>query len=55
VSVAGQLKLTIKETDGLVRNIQLNNAYNEYKLDPQRLDDLVETFSANNRDHPPIP
>ena len=25
VSVAGDLKLTIKETDGLVRNIQLNN------------------------------
>jgi uncharacterized protein YtpQ (UPF0354 family) len=46
VSVAGDLKLTIKETDGLVRNIQLNNAYNEYKLDPQRFDDLVATFSA---------
>ncbi len=46
VSVAGELKLTIKETDGLVRNIQLNNAYNEYKLDPQRFDDLVATFSA---------
>jgi hypothetical protein len=46
VSVASELKLTIKETDGLVRNIQLNNAYNEYKLDPQRLGDLVETFSA---------
>lgn len=46
VSVAGDLKLTIKETDGLVRNIQLNNAYNEYKLDPQRFDDLVTTFSA---------
>ncbi len=41
VSVAGDLKLTIKETDGLVRNIQLSNAYNEYKLDPQRFDDLV--------------
>ena len=25
VSVAGDLKLTIRETDGLVRNIQLNN------------------------------
>ena len=37
VSVAGDLKLTIKETDGLVRNIQ---------LDPQRFDDLVATFSA---------
>jgi uncharacterized protein YtpQ (UPF0354 family) len=46
VSVAGDLKLTIKETDGLVRNIQLNNAYNEYKLDPQRFGDLVATFSA---------
>ena len=46
VSVAGDLKLTIKETDGLVRNIQLNNAYNEYKLDPQRFDDLIATFSA---------
>lgn len=46
VSVAGDLKLTINETDGLVRNIQLNNAYNEYKLDPQRFDDLVATFSA---------
>ena len=46
VSVAGDLKLTIKEMDGLVRNIQLNNAYNEYKLDPQRFDDLVATFSA---------
>jgi uncharacterized protein YtpQ (UPF0354 family) len=46
VSVAGDLKLTIKETDGLVRNIHLNNAYNEYKLDPQRFDDLVATFSA---------
>ena len=46
VSVAGDLKLMIKETDGLVRNIQLNNAYNEYKLDPQRFDDLVATFSA---------
>ena len=46
VSVAGDVKLTIKETDGLVRNIQLNNAYNEYKLDPQRFDDLVATFSA---------
>ena len=46
VSVAGDLKLTIKETDGLVRNIQLNNSYNEYKLDPQRFDDLVATFSA---------
>ena len=46
VSVAGDRKLTIKETDGLVRNIQLNNAYNEYKLDPQRFDDLVATFSA---------
>jgi uncharacterized protein YtpQ (UPF0354 family) len=46
VSVAGDLKLTIKETDGLVRNIQLNNAYSEYKLDPQRFDDLVATFSA---------
>ena len=46
VSVAGDLKLTIKETDGLVRNIQLSNAYNEYKLDPQRFDDLVATFSA---------
>jgi len=46
VSVAGDLKLMIKETDGLVRNIQLNNAYNEYKLDPQRFGDLVATFSA---------
>ena len=46
VSVAGDLKLMIKETDGLVRNIHLNNAYNEYKLDPQRFDDLVATFSA---------
>jgi uncharacterized protein YtpQ (UPF0354 family) len=46
VSGAGDLKLTIKETDGLVRNIQLNNAYNEYKLDPQRFGDLVATFSA---------
>jgi uncharacterized protein YtpQ (UPF0354 family) len=46
VSVAGDLKLTIKETDGLIRNIQLNNAYNEYKLDPQRFGDLVATFSA---------
>ena len=46
VSVAGDLKLTIKEMDGLVRNIQLNNAYNEYKLDPQRFGDLVATFSA---------
>jgi uncharacterized protein YtpQ (UPF0354 family) len=46
VSVAGDLKLTIRETDGLVRNIQLNNSYNEYKLDPQRFDDLVATFSA---------
>ena len=46
VSVAGDLKLTIKETDGLVRNIQLSNAYNEYKLDPQRFDDLVGNFAA---------
>jgi len=46
VSVADDLKLTIRETDGLVRNIQLNNSYNEYKLDPQRFDDLVATFSA---------
>ena len=46
VSVAGELRLTIKETDGLVRNIQLNNAYNEYKLDPQRFGDLVQTFTA---------
>jgi len=46
VSVAGDFRLMIKETDGLVRNIQLNNAYNEYKLDPQRFDDLVATFSA---------
>jgi uncharacterized protein YtpQ (UPF0354 family) len=46
VSVAGEFRLTIKETDGLVRNIQLNNAYNEYKLDPQRFGDLVATFSA---------
>jgi hypothetical protein len=38
--------LTIKETDGLVRNIQLNNAYNEYKLDPQRFGDIVQTFTA---------
>ena len=46
VSVAGEFRLTIKETDGLVRNIQLNNAYNEYKLDPQRFGDIVQTFTA---------
>jgi uncharacterized protein YtpQ (UPF0354 family) len=46
VSVAGDLKLTIKETDGLVRSIQLGNAYSEYKLDPQRFDGLVENFAA---------
>ena len=44
--VAGEFRLTIKETDGLVRNIQLNNAYNEYKLDPQRFGDIVQTFTA---------
>ena len=41
VSVVGDLRLTIKEPDGLVRSIQLGNAYSEYKLDPQRFDDLV--------------
>jgi uncharacterized protein YtpQ (UPF0354 family) len=46
VSVAGDLRLTIKEPDGLVRSIQLSNAYSEYKLDPQRFDDLVGNFAA---------
>ena len=39
----GRSQIDEKETDGLVRNIQLNNAY---KLDPLRFDDLVATFSA---------
>ena len=46
VSVAGDLKLTMKEANGINRTVQLNNAYNEYKLDPQRFGDIVETFSA---------
>jgi uncharacterized protein YtpQ (UPF0354 family) len=46
VSVAGDLRLTIKEPDGLVRSIQLSNAYSEYKLDPQRFDHLVGNFAA---------
>ena len=46
VSVAGDLKLTMKEANGVNRTVQLNNAYNEYKLDPQRFGDIVETFSA---------
>ena len=46
VSVAGDLRLMIKEPDGLVRSIQLSNAYSEYKLDPQRFDDLVGNFAA---------
>jgi hypothetical protein len=46
VSVAGDLKLTMKEANGINRTVQLNNAYNEYKLDPQRFSDIVETFSA---------
>lgn len=46
VSVAGDLKLTMKEANGVNRTVQLNNAYNEYKLDPQRFGDIVGTFSA---------
>ncbi|MGZ3295423.1 MAG: hypothetical protein ACXU9D_19395, partial [Xanthobacteraceae bacterium] len=46
VSVASDLKLTMKEANGVNRTVQLNNAYNEYKLDPQRFGDIVETFSA---------
>ena len=46
VSVAGDLRLTIKEPDGLVRSIQLGNSYSEYKLDPRRFDDLVENWAA---------
>ena len=46
VSVVGDLRLTIKEPDGLVRSIQLGNAYSEYKLDPKRFDDLVEKLAT---------
>jgi uncharacterized protein YtpQ (UPF0354 family) len=42
VSVVGDLRLTIKEPDGL----QLGNAYSEYKLDPGRFDDLVERLAT---------
>src|ERR1700754_3136053 len=46
VSVVGDLRLTIKEPDGLVRSIQLGNAYSEYKLDPKPFDDLVEKLAT---------
>jgi uncharacterized protein YtpQ (UPF0354 family) len=46
VTVAGDLRLTMKEANGVDRSVQLTNAYNEYKLDPQRFGDIVETFTA---------
>ena len=46
VSVNGDLELAIAEPGGRRRTLMLKNAYKEYSLDPERLDDIVRSHVA---------